>query len=234
MLLAALPGIAGAQSFSPGQRAEIVEILREALRSDPSLLREAQAAVAAAAEAERLAAGRAAISAEQAALFGVADDPVLGDPRARLVMVEFADPRCGYCKQLHVTRQALLARRPELRVVVKDLAILGPLSDLAVRGLKAAQRQGRYAALHNALYRLREEPTEAVLRREAERVGLDWGRLRREMDDPAIARGLAANLRLAQALGIEGTPALVFDGALLPGAVDLETLDRLVAGALQR
>jgi protein-disulfide isomerase len=87
---------------------------------------------------------------------------------------------------------------------------------------------------------LRTEPTEAVLRQQAERVGLDWTRLRRDMDDPAIGRRIEANLRLAQSLGIEGTPALVVaDGGgqraasatLVPGAVDLPALERLVAEA---
>jgi protein-disulfide isomerase len=78
---------------------------------------------------------------------------------------------------------------------------------------------------------LRVEPTEAVLRQQAERVGLDWTRLRREMDDPAIQRRIEVNLRLAQSLGIEGTPALVVGGTLVPGAVDLPALERLVAEA---
>ena len=68
-----------------------------------------------------------------------------------------------------------------------------------------------------------------MIRREAERVGLDWTRLRREMDDPAIAARIAANRRLAEALRIEGTPAVVVGETLIPGAVDLATLERLVA-----
>lgn len=77
--------------------------------------------------------------------------------------------------------------------------------------------------------RLREDPTEAVLRREAERAGLDWTRLRREMDDPAIARRLEANRALAEQLRIEGTPALVVGESLIAGAVDLAVIERMVA-----
>jgi protein-disulfide isomerase len=93
----------------------------------------------------------------------------------------------------------------------------------------AAQRQGKYLPLHDALMRLREEVNETVLRREAERMGLDWPRLRREMDDPAIARKIEANLGLARALDIQGTPALVIGDSIVPGAMDLAQLEAAIA-----
>jgi protein-disulfide isomerase len=127
--------------------------------------------------------------------------------------------------------EALLRRDQNVRVVMKDLPILGPNSVLAARALLAAQRQGRYGPLYDALLTLRVEPTEAVIRQQAERVGLDWTRLRRDMDDPAVERRIQSNLRLAGALGIEGTPALVIGETLVPGAVDLPALERRGAEA---
>jgi protein-disulfide isomerase len=127
--------------------------------------------------------------------------------------------------------EALVRRNPDLRVVMKDLPILGPNSVLASRALLAAQRQGRYGPLYDALLTLRGEPTEAVIRQHAERLGLDWARLRRDMDDPAIQRRLEANIQLARLLGVEGTPALVIGTTLVPGALELEQLERLVAEA---
>ena len=165
-----------------------------------------------------------------AAIVGPAD-PVRGNPRGTVTLGEFFDARCGYCKQMHPTVEQMLQRQRDVRLVLKDLPILGPNSVLASRALLAAQRQGKYNELYDALLKLREEPAEPVLRREAERVGLDWARLRREMDDPGIARRLEGNTRLAQALGIQGTPAIVIGDALVPGAVDLATLERLVAEA---
>ncbi|MBK1658014.1 DsbA family protein [Paracraurococcus ruber] len=217
--------------FTPEQRREIVEVLRDALRQDPSILRDALVALEQADAFDRVGAQRAAILENAEALFRNADDPVKGNPRGGVTLVEFFDARCGYCKQLHPVVEQLLKRQRDVRLVLKDLPILGPNSLLASRALLAAQRQGKYAELHDALLALREEPAEPVLRREAERVGLDWARLRREMDDPAIGRRLEANTRLAGALRIEGTPALVIGDTLVPGAVDLATLERLVAEA---
>lgn len=243
LLLAPLP--AAAQAPAPGlteaQRGEVVEILRRALREDPSILRDAIAALQEAEERERAEAGRAAIVTQADALFRDPAAPTRGNPRGDVTIVEFFDARCGFCKQLHPALEALIRRDGNIRVVMKDLPVLGPTSMQAARALLAAQRQGRYAALQDALLTLRGEPTEPVLRDLAQRVGLDWARLRREMDDPAIARQIEANMRLAQSLGIQGTPALVIAGAtgpggatLVPGAVDLAQLERLVAEARNR
>ncbi|MDO9709147.1 DsbA family protein [Paracraurococcus lichenis] len=220
-----------ASAFSPEQRREVVEILREALRQDPSILREALTALQQAETEDRAKAQRSAIVAQSEALFRGAEDPVKGNPQGAVTIVEFFDARCGYCKQMEPAMEQMLRRQKDVRLVLKDLPILGPNSLLASRALLAAQRQGKYAELHEALLRLREEPAEPVLKREAEKLGLDWARLRRDMDDPTIARRLEANTRLAGALRIEGTPALVIGDTLVPGAVDLATLERLVSEA---
>ena len=217
--------------FTPAQRQEIVAVLREALKQDPGILRDALVTLEQAENQERMGAQRAAIAEHAAALFRDAEDPLKGNPQGAVTLVEFFDARCGYCKQMQPAMDALLQRHKDVRLVLKDLPILGPNSLLASRALLAAQRQGRYAALHEALLRLREEPTEPVLQREAEKAGLDWARLRRDMDDPAIARRLEANTRLAGALKIQGTPALVIGDTLVPGAVDLATLEKLVGEA---
>jgi protein-disulfide isomerase len=234
--LAATPAAAQAPggTFTPAQRAEIVEILREALRQDPTILREALMGLEAAEQRDRQEARRAAIAQNAAALFQDGTAPARGNARGDVTIVEFFDARCGYCKQLHPALDALLRRDPNVRIVMMDLPILGPNSVLASRALLAAQRQGRYPQLQDALLSLRVEPTEAVLRQQAERVGLDWTRLRRDMDDPAIGRRIEANIRLAQSLGLVVGATADTRGAnatLVPGAVDLAALERLVGEA---
>lgn len=210
------------------------DILGEVLRENPRILRDAFEALREAELRDRDGAARAAILRHAGALFGDAADPLRGRAEAPIAIVEFFDVRCPYCKQLHLAMAELVRRNPDVRVVLKDLPVLGPNSLLAARALLAAQRQGKYEALHAALMRLREDPAEAVLRREAERAGLDWARLRREMDDPAIARRLEANRTLAEQLRIEGTPALVVGESLVAGAVDLAALERMVAELRER
>ena len=230
--LATAPGgSALAGSFTEAQRAEILGVLRDALRSDPSILREALEGLEAAERRDREGQGRTAIAAHAEALFRDPADPAIGNPLGAVTVVEFFDPRCAYCKRMRPVVEELLRRQRDVRWVMKDLPILGPNSVLASRALLASQRQGKYAELHDALLKLREEPAEPVLRREAQRVGLDWALLKRDMEEPSIQRRIEANTRLAQALQIQGTPAMVVGETLVPGAVDLASLERLVAEA---
>jgi protein-disulfide isomerase len=229
-----LGGRAMAQSFSEAQRQEIVSILREALRRDPSILRDAFQAIQEAEERERSGAQRAAIAANREALFNDPESPVRGNPRGDVTIVEFFDVRCPYCKRLHGELAGLLRRDRELRIVMKDLPILGPQSVVAARALLAAQRQGKYVELFDALMSVRGEPTDAVIRAAAERLGIDHARLRREMDDPAIQRRIEANIALARALRIEGTPALVIGETLIPGVLPMAQLEQLIAEQRQR
>ncbi|WP_426956188.1 DsbA family protein [Muricoccus radiodurans] len=224
-------GAALAQGFTPEQRAEIVTILREALRTDPTILREAIGALQDSERQAQETARRQALADNADALFRDAADPVKGNPRGDVTIVEFFDARCGYCKSFYPAMQQLLQRDRNVRVVLKDLPILGPNSVLASRALLAAHRQGKYEPLFDALMRLRVEPTETVLQAEAQRAGLDWPRLRRDMEDPAIQARLQGNIALAQRLQIEGTPALIIGDTIVPGAVELPELERLVAEA---
>jgi protein-disulfide isomerase len=228
---ALLPGAAMAQALTPEQRAEVLQMLRQALREDPSILRDAMTSLEQAMQTEQRSALATAIGQHAEQLFRDPADPVKGNPQGAVTFVEFFDARCGFCKRLHPAMEQLLQRERDVRVVLKDLPILGPNSVVASRALIAAQRQNLYVPFYNALMRLREEPSETVLRQEAERVRIDWTRLRRDMDDPAIQTRIARNLELARALNIEGTPALIIGTTLVPGAVPLEELQRLTAAA---
>jgi protein-disulfide isomerase len=235
-LAALLPGalIAGAalaQGLSEAQRAEVLEILRRALREDPSILRDALLNLERAEEQARAEAQTRAIITHAERLFRDPELPFKGNREGRVVIAEFFDARCGFCKQMHPVMDQLLARERDVRLNLFDFPILGPNSLIAARALLAAQRQGQaqHNALYDALLRLREEPTEPVIRREAERLRLDWARLRRDMDDNAVMQRIDRNLQLARALDIQGTPAILGGTTMIPGATDLATLRQMTA-----
>jgi protein-disulfide isomerase len=125
----------------------------------------------------------------------------------------------------------LLSRDHGVRLVYKDLPILGPASVLGSKALLAAQKQGGYEKLRAAIMAAPPQTTEAIIQEAAQRLGLDWKRLRHDMDDPAIQARIDTNLKLARSVGIEGTPALVIGGDLIPGAVDLADLRKAVTTA---
>lgn len=223
-------GTALAQQFTPAQRDEIVQIVREALKRDPSILRQAVESLQADEGREREAASRAAIAASGKALIDPAD-PVAGNPAGDVTIVEFFDARCPYCKRLEPTMTDLLRGDAGVRLVYKDLPILGPASLLGSRALLAAQRQGGYEKLRDALMRGGADITRESIGSEAQRLGLDWPQLQRDMEDAAIKHRLDTNIQLAHALGIQGTPALVIGEDLIPGAVELPELQKAVAAA---
>lgn len=229
LALGSLP--AAAQPFTAEQRAAIVQILREALVRDPSILREAFAALEAAEREAESKARREAVRAQADALFRDADDPALGPPRARVTVVEFTDYRCPYCRSMRGVILDLLRQERDVRVVVKPMPILGPASVTAARAALAAHLQGKFAPFHDALLALRGEIDEAAMLQVAAEVGLDAARLRRDMAGPEVTRRISAALNLAQALGLQGTPAYVVGETVFPGAVPLARLREAVAEA---
>ena len=237
--VAGWPGVrtaAGAEQFTPAQRAEIVRIVRDALRNDPSILREAVEALQAAEGKRAEDSRRAAIAMAQPVLLTDPADPVGGNPAGDVTIVEFFDPRCPYCRRLEPTMAGLLERDHGLRLVYKDLPILGAPSVLGSRALLAAFRQQdmvpqAYEKLRSALMQGGPDITSERIKAEAERLGLDWSRLQQDMADPALQHQLDQNLKLAHSLGIDGTPALVIGENLIPGAIELSELQKAVAEA---
>jgi len=228
MLLACLP--AAAAEFTQAQRAEIVAILRQALKQDRSILRDAVIALQAEDGDRSQAAARAAVASERDTLV-TPSDPVAGNPQGDVTIVEFSDTRCPYCRRMEPVMTQFLDQDRKVRLVYKELPILGPASVLGSKALLAAQKQNAYEAMRTAVMKLPPDTTLPQLEAAARTLGLDWPRLARDMDDPSVQTRIEQNLKLARALGIQGTPALVIGNDLIPGAVDLLELKKAVAQA---
>lgn len=222
---------APSQDFTPAQRAEIVAVVRAAMKADPSILRDAVAALQADEARAQNAAASAAIAQAGAALARSPGDPVAGNPDGDVTVVEFYDLHCPYCRRMVPVVSKLLADDPKLRLVYKDIPILGPGSTLGARAVLAAEKQGGYLRLHDAVMAGPSQITEETLHAAADAAGLDWPRLRHDMDDPSVQQRIDANLALAHKLGIEGTPVYVVGQKMLPGAVALDQLQAAVAAA---
>jgi len=235
LLAAVLLGMAGvpaqAEGFTAQQRAEIIEVMRVALKADPSILRDAIAALQQEDATEEQAAARTAIPGLTDALTRTPGDPAEGNPQGDVTVVEFFDVRCPYCRRMLPVIGDLLARDHNLRVVYKDFPILGPGSVLGARALLAAQKQDGYLKLKNAVMTGPAEINPDTLRAAVAKAGLNWDRLQKDMADPAVQSRIDANLALARKLEISGTPAYVIGGQLLPGALGLADLQDAVAAA---
>jgi len=226
----AFGGTARAESFTPAQRADIIAIMREALKQDPSILRDAVTAMQADESAKTQASTRAALAKLGDSLVSPSD-PVAGNPKGNVTIVEFFDTRCPYCRRIEPVMAEFLRQDPNVRLVYKDLPILGPASVLGTKALLAAHKQGAYEKFRDAVMKLPPDTTMPQLETAAKQAGLDWAKLSHDMQDPAVQAQIDQNLKLARTLDIQGTPALVIGKQLIPGAVDLNDLKEAVAEA---
>lgn len=164
------------------------------------------------------------------------NDPVIPTvaPRgADVTIVLFSDYQCPYCKQIHPVIQQLLREDRKVKVVYRDWPIFGAGSVEAARTAIAANYQGRHAAFNDAMMQTPGRITSQGVRAAADRAGIDWNRLQGDLAihakdiDAAITR---TNL-YATVMGLKGTPGILVGPYLIPGAVDIANLRRVVARA---
>jgi protein-disulfide isomerase len=208
----------------------VEKIVRDYLLREPEIIYQALQELQRR-EAEATAARqRAAIAANETQLLDAAHTPVGGNPDGDVTLVEFFDYRCAYCRRVVPSMQALLDEDPDLRIVFKDLPVLGPDSVRAARAALASRKQGGYVPFHFALMTADDLSIEGI-RAVAAAVGLDADRLEADMASPEVNAAIEANYALANELGIEGTPAFVIGDQLIPGAVDKARLEQLILEA---
>lgn len=209
--------------FAERDRVAIEQLVHDYLIAHPEVLPEAMDALTHKQDAMRLAGLRDVL--EQATL-----GTVLGNPKGKITLVEFADYACGYCRHSVEDVDALIAANPDLRVVVRELPILTPESADAAKMAIAAAQQGRYAAFHKAMYAA-SRPDAQSIAAAARAVGLDMTQAQKTIAAPTTEQELVRNLDIAKRLGFSGTPSWVVGETLLTGAVGREQLAKAIADA---
>ena len=224
-----------ANDLSPTlSRADIEAIVREYILQHPEVLIES---VQGRQEKERVEAQRrstAAVATHRGDLFDDRTSPVIGDPDAEIAIVQFTDYKCGYCRRVAPTLSKLLEDHKNVRVIFKELPILGPESHMAARAALAAAKQGKYAEFHQKLIGSSGPITPAVIEETAGQLGLDLARLRSDMSSREIAAILIQNQRVASAVGVESTPSFVIGNELITGAMDLSRFEELISKSRSR
>ena len=169
------------------------------------------------------------ITERHAELFDDPASPVLGNPKGSVTIVEFFDFRCPYCKGMAKDLRDLVQTDGNIRLIYKDFPILGPASHFASKAALAAQKQGKYADLHDALMSFKGQINNDVVLDLAKRAGLDVAQLQKDMDSPDIEAQIRKNYDLAGALKITGTPGFIIGDSVVDGAMPLDKMKELVA-----
>lgn len=223
-----------AQTSSTPDRAAIEKIVREYLIQNPEVLVEAMNELRRRQEMAANEASSKAIEAHKKELFEDGATPVGGNAKGDVTLVEFFDYHCGYCKQVHEPMLTLIREDKNLRIVYKELPILAPESRIAAAGALAANKQGKYVELHNALMEARGKLTKDRVLALAKELKLDVAKLEKDMDSPEIQSAIDRNLKLAASLGVDGTPAFIVGDQFAPGALPIEQLREMVAQARKK
>ena len=226
--IALVPFSAMAQDYSDD---DIKRLALEAILENPSIIMEAVALLEQQrAEQQRLATAQL-LTDNRSFLQEDPNAPVLGNPDGDVVLIEFFDYNCPYCKRSADDVQALIESDPNLKVVYREWPILGEGSVFATRAALAARAQGKYEDMHWALMDLRGRAEEASVLAVARSLDLDIEQLMADMRGPEVAAHIQASMELAQMVGFTGTPSFIVGDALVPGAVPLDQLEGLILAA---
>jgi protein-disulfide isomerase len=222
------PPAASAQSFSDGQRGDIEKIVRNYLIAHPEVLEEAMAELSkrqTAAETEK---HEASVAKNAETIFNSPRGVTIGNRDGDVSFVEFFDYNCGYCKRAMADMLDLMKSDPKLKVVLKEFPVLGPGSVEAAKVAVAVRMQDasgkKYLDFHQKLLGGRGQADKAHAMAAAKDAGLDMTRLEKDLASPEVNATIEENFKLAEDMGMNGTPSYVIGKQVVIGAVGVENL----------
>lgn len=216
--------------FTPEQRKEILSIVRQAMKEDPTLLEDGIKTLK-----EKAAHKQAELSAKtlkekkDLLMHQLPTDGLMGNPAAKVTITEFYDPRCPYCKKVLPVLTELVKKNKNVKVILKAVPILGENSILQSQAIIAAARQNNYVAMMKLLMNSQEKIDTNVIKTFAQNLKLNADQIIQDMKAASVTKALGDNIQLIHDLGIEGTPAFIINGSqLIPGAVNYDQLNAII------
>jgi protein-disulfide isomerase len=233
--LAASAQSASAQSFSPDQRHEIEDIVKNYLIAHPEIIQDAQAALDKRQQEAEANKARTAIKKDSATLFNSPHQVVLGNPNGKVTLVEFFDYNCPHCKDAVPDMVNLLNKDHNLKFVLKEFPILAQGSVDAAHVAVAVRMQdpsgAKYLAFHQKLFSTRGMVDQARALEVAKDVGCDMARIGKDMNSPEVQTTIDEDMKLADAIGVDGTPSYVIGNQLIVGQIGFDKLQQQIAAA---
>ena len=229
-LAVALP--AQAAPLTTSERAAIEAVIKDYLLKNPEVLRDALMELERRANAAESGKRAETLKLHKALIFDSPRGVVLGNPKGDVAVVEFFDYNCGYCKRALADMTELIKADPKVKFVLKEFPVLGPSSLDAARvaiALRMQDKDGaKYSDFHRRLLGVRGEANRERALTAAKDAGADMARLEKDLVSPEIKATLEESGKLAEALGIGGTPSYVIANEVIPGAVGFNTLKKKV------
>src|SRR3978361_953388 len=228
LALCGAPPAASAQGISDGQRGEIERIVRNYLVAHPEVLEEAMAELSkrqTAAETEK---HEASVAKNAETIFNSPRGVTIGNKDGDVTFVEFFDYNCGYCKRAMTDMLELMKADPKLKVVLKEFPVLSAGSVEAAQVAVAVRMQDpagkKYLDFHQKLLNGRRAADKARAMAVAKGGGLDMAKLDKDLASPEVRATLEENFKLAEDMGMNGTPSYVIGKQVVIGAVGVDNL----------
>jgi len=220
------------QAATSPDQARIEGVVRNYLLQHPEVLQEAMAVLEQRMAEEEAKKHSAAVKDNAQLLYNSPREVVLGNPQGDVTFVEFFDYNCGYCRRALSDMLDLMKSDNKLKVVLKEFPVLGPGSREAAEVAVAVRMQDKtgkkYLEFHQKMFTSRGQADRAKALSVAKEIGLDMTRLEKDMASPEVKATLDESMKLAEAIGLNGTPSYVVGPNVVVGAVGLDALRQKV------
>lgn len=214
-------------NFTPAQAKEIEKIIGDYLTKNPSLILTSFQNAMEQQQKEALVQMEKAVAENKDKIFNNKNDPVEGNQKGSQSLVVFMDPLCGYCKKFHGEVVTLLGKNKDVKVIFKDIPIMGEKSEIAIQAMVAAKIQDKYAQLQKAIFTAEKPLTKKQIMKIATSLGIDTKKLQEDMKSKAVKDQVSETLALAKALGVNATPTLIINETQVsPGYLTADELDK--------
>ncbi len=230
------------KTMSPAEKTQVEQVVRDYLLNNPEILVEVSRKLQEKQQQKMVKMQQDAqkkIPKIAKELFNDKASPVMGNPNGSVTVVEFFDYQCPHCKDMSPVLEAIVKQNPDVRVVYKEFPIFGNASMFASQAALAANQQGKYKQMHDALMEANNPLTDKKVMAAAKSVGLNIEKLKTDMDSATVRNELEQNLKLSQKLGLLGTPAFVVGHStkgsnadipafFIPGGTNVDILQQYV------
>ena len=231
LFAAAIASAGDLSNLSETDRKAFGQEVKRYLMENPEVIFEAVDAFKAQQAASEAQNDFALVQQYSAALFDDGFSYQGGNLEGDITLVEFIDYRCGYCKKAFQDLNELLETDGNVRLILKELPILGEASVVASRfaiAVKQLYGADAYKQVHDALFGLPGQPTPAALSKISRKLQLDRDKILDHMASNDVAEEISKTAELAQKMKISGTPTFVMQDEMLRGYLPLESMQAML------
>ncbi len=160
------------------------------------------------------------------------DFPTLGAKNGDVIIYEFMDYQCGYCKAMYKNLNTIKETDKNIMVKLIEYPILGKASQLASAVALAAQEQGKYEAYHDVMMTYRGRLNEDIIFDKAKSIGLDMDAVQKYLKSGKAETIIQQNLSYGKLVGATGTPFMIVFGKknskIIGGFVKKDALENVL------